>query len=294
MPKLREQLGLGDAAHDADGTWMELRRAIDRITYANIDLYGEPISPHRHKNLIEFVAERICIAFADLFSDPISGKTSRVLLEQYITSNGNLLRLRERQQREKCLEIHNSPSTSTLRPRRVRTRRRGAHRTSAREDGQLAIQSNPCAFIQDHHRDPQEAVMLEATADEIPPQPSWDSLWYPPFCGLHHNEGPGQPVIRSETPSEPIPPHHQRSNPEHEELHDFLALCKPSLTHLYPYLVAYGCTDMVYIRVMSEWSDSDLQTVLANIKTIEAVDGKPVKPIDWDVLRHSIRKLNVH
>ncbi len=80
---------------------------------------------------------------------------------------------------------------------------------------------------------------------------------------------------------------------EHEDIHDFLASCKPCLTHQYPYLVEYGCTDMDYLKAMSEWSDGDIQAVFENVQAVEVVDVKSPKPIDWDILRHSIRKLKM-
>ncbi|TFK62034.1 hypothetical protein BDN72DRAFT_849110 [Pluteus cervinus] len=76
------------------------------------------------------------------------------------------------------------------------------------------------------------------------------------------------------------------------EVHNFLASRNPPLSQLYPYLIAYGCTDMIHIKAMSRWPDDEIRVVVGKMMTVECEDASPTKPMDWDMFRHFLRETN--
>ncbi|TFK62145.1 hypothetical protein BDN72DRAFT_405124 [Pluteus cervinus] len=291
MPRLREQLGLEGVTYNRE--WKELRTFIDKTTPSYIDLtrLKGPISRQRHQASIELIAQKVCTAFASLFSNPKTGKGIRVLLENYIITTGNEVRHRRKLTGEKHHgkphggETRDPPPHST---HRTPSTQQHIETAPVRGRGYRADQGDPTnshgGGYRHHSHHEKMKVEPEPVAIEPSPPPPQVKLRYPPIPGLSTSDSEDELTLK---------PNRHKVNVEHEGIHDFLASCKPCLTHLYPYLVGYGCTDTDYLKVMSEWSDSDLQAVFENVKTVKVVNAKPVKPMDWDILRHFIRKLKV-
>ncbi|TFK62146.1 hypothetical protein BDN72DRAFT_848980 [Pluteus cervinus] len=258
-----------------------------------------PIILKCHEERIEIIIQTICEAFPKLFSDPEKVKTSR---QQYIVSATSELRRQHRiieqdkLRQKRRQEIVKDPTHGPPGPH---DRLVDGCADVAMHDKAATHDVPSPVNLEDHPRNFQEVTIAEAIAVEaLSASPPFRSIWRLLFSpsrpkgNLSHAVPAHSDFVEELDYEDKAMPPYIISAMEHEEVHDFLASCKPSLTHLYPYLVAYGCTDLDYLQVMFELPDSDLQVVLESMKVVEGVlEAKPVKPMDWVVLKHFIRKL---
>ncbi|TFK62032.1 hypothetical protein BDN72DRAFT_411216 [Pluteus cervinus] len=260
MGGLREYLGLVGPRHTT--AWLEVQNFIQMALLEHLDL-SRPISRKGQQDRIDLIIHLVWSKFPNAISseDP----HQLLALEAYIVTVGNKMKAGT------CIPP-GSIGGST------RTEFKRQEKPYSRPPAVITSVSKPSPDTRAHPIGMRAAPFPK---DHVHPQVD--------YSDLNRSKAPLKLVTPERSPTEETEPaiHHR------DDLHEFLASCNPPLTDLHPYLLAYGCTSMAYIANISQWSNRDIRRVVEKIKLMKCRDVPPVKPIDWDVFRHHVKKMKV-